>query len=144
LNLRNKQSEQYAINESTTNLKIGNSPDNHNDINLSFQQLNTEKINLASIKKTDLNTVFIDKNMLKFPFFVRKWNNGDYFYPIGLNGRKKLSKYFKDEKMSLIEKENIWLLCSENKIVWIIGKRPDDRFKITDKTKNILKITKKT
>jgi tRNA(Ile)-lysidine synthase len=144
LNLRNKQSEQYAINESTTNLKIDNSPDNSNDINLSFQQLNPEKINLASIKKTDLNTVFIDKNMLKFPLFVRKWNNGDYFYPIGLKGRKKLSKYFKDEKMSLIEKECIWLLCSENKIVWIIGKRPDDRFKITDETKNILKITTKT
>ena len=66
------------------------------------------------------------------------------FTPLVLKGRKKLSKYFKDEKMSLIEKENIWLLCTENEIVWIIGKRLDDRFKITDETKNILKITKKT
>ena len=88
--MRNKQSEQYTINKSTTNLKIGNSPDNSNDINLSFQQLNTEKINLASIKKNRPKIpCFIDKNMLKFPLFVRKWNNGDYFYPIGFERQKK-------------------------------------------------------
>ncbi len=81
--------------------------------------------------------------MLKFPLTVRKWDNGDYFYPFGLQGRKKLSKYFKDEKMSLLEKENIWLLCSKNEIVWVIGKRLDDRYKITNKTKKILKITLK-
>ena len=144
LNLRNKQSEQYAVNDSTTILKIDNSVDNSSDLILKFQQLNTEKINIANIRKSNLNTVFIDKNMLNFPLVVRKWDNGDYFYPIGLQGRKKVSKYFKDEKMSLIEKENIWLLCSENEIIWIIGKRLDDRFKITNETKNILKITKKT
>ncbi len=85
-------------------------------------------------------SILIDKDKLKFPLTVRKWKNGDYFYPLGMQGKKKLSKFFKDEKMSLLQKEKIWLLCSENQIVWVIGKRLDDRYKITDTTTNILKI----
>ena len=57
-----------------------------------------------------------------------------------MTGKKKLSKYFKDEKMSLIEKENTWLLCSEKDIVWVIGRRADNRFFATENTKQILKI----
>jgi tRNA(Ile)-lysidine synthase len=57
-----------------------------------------------------------------------------------MQGKKKLSKYFKDEKLSLIEKENLGLLCSGNDIVWVIGKRTDDRFKVTESTRQILKI----
>ncbi|MCB0446146.1 MAG: tRNA(Ile)-lysidine synthetase, partial [Gelidibacter sp.] len=60
--------------------------------------------------------------------------------PSGMKGKKKLSKYFKDEKLSLIDKENSWLLCSNNTIVWIVGKRADARFMVTEKTKQILKI----
>ena len=90
---------------------------------------------------TGKNTIFVDKNRLKFPLIVRKWKNGDYFYPLGMNGRKKLSKYFKDEKIPVPEKEKIPLLCSAGKIVWVVGKRPDDRFKINETTQEILKIT---
>ena len=80
--------------------------------------------------------------MLKFPLSVRKWQNGDYFYPSGMQGKKKLSKYFKDEKLSLLDKENTWLLCNfENEIIWIVGKRQDNRFIATKTTTNILKIT---
>jgi tRNA(Ile)-lysidine synthase len=86
------------------------------------------------------NLIYIDKDKLKFPLTVRKWKNGDYFYPFGMQGKKKLSKFFKDEKISLLQKEKIWLLCSENQIVWVIGKRLDNRYKITETTKNILKI----
>lgn len=87
------------------------------------------------------NTIFVNNNLIKFPLFVRKWQEGDYFYPLGMNGqKKKVSKYFKDEKMSLSEKENAWLLCSENKVVWIVGKRADERFKADDTTNLILKI----
>jgi tRNA(Ile)-lysidine synthase len=58
-----------------------------------------------------------------------------------MNGlKKKVSKYFKDEKMSLSEKENTWLLCSENQIVWVIGRRADDHFKTNENTTQILKI----
>jgi tRNA(Ile)-lysidine synthase len=66
---------------------------------------------------------------LKYPLIVRKWQNGDYFYPLGIQGKKKLSKYFKDQKFSLLEKENTWLLCTaENEIIWVINHRQDKRF----------------
>ncbi len=84
---------------------------------------------------------YVDKHKLKLPLTVRKWENGDYFYPIGLEGKKKLSKFFKDEKFSLIAKEQQWLLCSEDEVVWVIGKRLDDRFKVTEQTTTIIKIT---
>lgn len=83
--------------------------------------------------------IFVDYNKLKFPLTVRKWVKGDYFYPLGMNGKKKLSKFFKDEKLSLLEKENIWLLCSEENIIWVIGKRMDNRYKINDVTKKVIK-----
>jgi tRNA(Ile)-lysidine synthase len=86
-------------------------------------------------------SIFVDKELIKFPLLVRKWQEGEYFYPAGMNGlKKKVSKYFKDEKMSLSDKESTWLLCSENDIIWIIGKRADERFKVTDATTQILKI----
>jgi tRNA(Ile)-lysidine synthase len=72
---------------------------------------------------------------------LRHWKEGDSFFPFGMGGKsKKVSKFFKDEKLSLIEKENTWLLCSDNQIVWIIGIRADERFKIENTTKNRLKI----
>lgn len=86
------------------------------------------------------NVIFVDKDKLKFPLELRKWQKGDVFHPLGMKGKKKLSKYFKDEKMSLIDKENVWLLISEEKVVWVMNRRADERFKITDKTTNILKI----
>ncbi|MEM5566879.1 tRNA lysidine(34) synthetase TilS [Psychroserpens sp. AS72] len=86
------------------------------------------------------NVIFVDRDQLKFPLEIRKWKEGDVFYPLGMRGKKKLSKYFKDEKMSLIDKENVWLLISEEKVVWVLNRRADERFKITDKTTNILKI----
>ena len=90
---------------------------------------------------SDPLTANFDKNLLTFPLKVRKWEKGDYFYPIGMKGKKKLSKFFKDEKYSLLQKENIWLLCSGLDVIWVIGKRMDDRYKITDKTIHILKAT---
>ena len=57
-----------------------------------------------------------------------------------MKGKKKLSKYFKDEKLSLLQKETVWLLVSGNDIVWIMGRRADDRFKVQEGTQNMLKI----
>ena len=94
----------------------------------------------VNIFETHSNCIFVDESKLKFPLTIRKWQEGDYFYPSGMNGKKKLSKYFKDEKYSLLDKENQWLLCSENQIVWIIGKRADDRFKSKETTQNSIKI----
>lgn len=99
--------------------------------------------NVSSTETADANTIYADASSLKFPLTVRKWKLGDYFHPFGMNGVKKLSKFYKDEKYSRIAKEEQWLLCSEDKIVWVIGKRFDNRFRITNQTENILKITVK-
>jgi tRNA(Ile)-lysidine synthase len=103
--------------------------------------LTLEEVTEQSIQNK--NTIYVSKESLKHPLIVRKWKNGDYFYPAGMQGKKKLSKYFKDEKLSLLEKQNTWLLCSaDDSIIWIIGMRKDNRFKIETKTsKTYLKIT---
>lgn len=107
----------------------------------------TKPIHLISERETEQTTtlpehITVDKDLLKFPLILRKWENGDYFYPSGMRGKKKLSKYFKDEKLSLLDKENIWLLCSaENEIIWVVGKRQDRRFIPKKTSPNILKIS---
>lgn len=82
----------------------------------------------------------LDYDLLKFPLILRKWRQGDSFVPFGMRKEKKLSDYFTANKYSIIDKENQWILCSEDKIVWLVGERIDDRFRISNKTKNILKI----
>ena len=94
----------------------------------------------VNIFETVSNCIFVDESKIKFPLTIRKWQEGDYFYPSGMNGKKKLSKYFKDEKYSLLDKENQWLLCSEDQIIWVIGKRADDRFINKETTQNSIKI----
>jgi tRNA(Ile)-lysidine synthase len=72
---------------------------------------------------------------------LRHWNEGDVFQPFGMEGKsKKVSKLFKDEKLSLIDKEKVWLLCSNNQVVWVVGIRQDERFKIDSNSKKLLKI----
>jgi len=109
------------------------------------KELNTP-IGTLSFDETDAifgkrtNVIFVDKSKLKYPLTFRNWMEGDFFYPFGMKGKKKLSKYLKDEKLSLIEKEHIWVLCSGNDIIWVVGKRADDRFRVTENTTKILKI----
>jgi tRNA(Ile)-lysidine synthase len=80
----------------------------------------------------------LDTERIKFPVTIRKWKAGDYFYPFGMGKRKKLSDYFIDKKYPLTEKEKKLVLLSGDEIVWVIGERIDDRFRITDKTKTVL------
>ena len=82
----------------------------------------------------------LDYEKLDFPLLLKKWQKGEYFQPLGMEGFKKVSDFFIDEKMSIPEKENTFILYSGDKIVWIIGKRIDNRFKVTTKTKNIYRI----
>ena len=93
-----------------------------------------------AIDKPNQHEIYIDKAKLVFPLEMRIWKEGDYFHPLGMNGKKKISKYLKDEKLSLVEKENTWLLTSNNEVVWVVGKRADNRFRVTETTTNILKI----
>ena len=102
------------------------------------------KISLEDVEtfeKQGQNVVFLDKEKLNFPLVLRNWEKGDYFYPFGMQGKKKLSKFFKDEKMDVLSKGKQWLLCSGDDIVWVVGKRADERFKVGESTREIIKIT---
>ncbi|MDY0780799.1 tRNA lysidine(34) synthetase TilS [Tenacibaculum sp. IB213877] len=104
-------------------------------------QLTIQEIDQNAIESK--NSIVVDKNLLFFPLIIRKWKNGDVFYPTGMQGKKKVSKFFKDKKLSMFEKNKTWLLCtSKDEIVWIIGMRQDRRFLANSKTSNIIKISK--
>jgi tRNA(Ile)-lysidine synthase len=92
---------------------------------------------------TSAFSVALDADKIKFPLKLRKWANGDFFVPLGMHGKKKLSDFFIDRKISILDKEDIWLLISQDHILWVIGQQIDDRFKIMNETKNILLITLK-
>ena len=87
------------------------------------------------------NVIFVEENKIQFPLTIRKWKEGDYFYPSGMQGKKKVSKYFKDEKFTIFQKKETWILESNNQIVWIIGHRADERFKVENTTQTIIQIT---
>jgi tRNA(Ile)-lysidine synthase len=80
----------------------------------------------------------IDSEKIEFPLIIRKWKAGDYFYPLGMKQKKKLSDYFVNSKYSMLDKENKLILECDGKIVWIIGDRLDDRFRITNTTSKAL------
>lgn len=93
------------------------------------------------VDKTAL--VSIDFEKINLPLLLRNWRSGDYFYPLGMQQKKKISKFFKDEKFSLLKKEQTWLLVNaDGAIIWIVGYRMDDRFKIRPTTRNVLNISK--
>lgn len=88
------------------------------------------------------NVALIDADLLTFPIKARRWQDGDWFIPLGMNGKKKISDFLIDTKVPMSEKERQFVLTNGEDIVWLIGRRLDDRYKIRRETENVLKITK--
>lgn len=120
-----EEDETYSIEEGIREI---NSP-----INLKIKELR------APVEiKYNRHFLYVDAEKIKYPLKLRKWRTGDWFIPFGMRGRKKLSDYFTDRKFSLKDKDDAWILTSSEDIVWIVGERNDDRFRITEDTKKSL------
>lgn len=113
--------------------------ENQNDASIEELSLNFSKLSKTIDYKLSASnlTAALDFDKLEFPLEIRKWQQGDAFYPLGMKGKKKLSDFFINKKLSINQKENTWLLTSTGKIAWVIGHRIDERFKITEKTRKI-------
>lgn len=85
--------------------------------------------------------LYVDFDLLTFPLTLRKWQPGDWFIPFGMKGRKKLSDYFTDHKYSLKDKESVWVILSGEEIVWIVGERPDERYRISENTQLVFHVS---
>nr|WP_321376613.1 tRNA lysidine(34) synthetase TilS [uncultured Bacteroides sp.] len=86
----------------------------------------------------DKKTACFDADKIEAPLTLRKWQAGDRFVPFGMKGKKNVSDYLTDAKFSILQKENVYVLCSGDKIVWLVGERTDNRFRIDENTKNVL------
>lgn len=103
-----------------------------------------ERCDIALIKEFGVpeNVAQIDADLLKYPLTLRRWREGDWFVPFGMTGRKKVAQFLIDSKVSMAEKQRQFVLLSGDDIVWVVGRRIDDRYRLTDKTDNVLRITK--
>ena len=94
--------------------------------------------NKVVVPNSDPAYAYIDMRHIKFPLILRKWKSGDYFYPLGMQKKKKVAKFLTDIKLSRIQKENQWVIESNKKILWVVGWRIDDRVKVVEDTKQVM------
>ena len=116
-----------------------NDPEKHSSLPFPMDMEVLDRAELGSIPR-DTNTACLDLDSFQFPLIIRRWMHGDYFYPLGMEQNKKLSDFFVDEKVPVPEKERIWIMASGKKIVWIMGYRIDNRFRITPSTQKVLRL----
>jgi tRNA(Ile)-lysidine synthase len=102
-------------------------------INLEIQEVDIADFELIK----SANVACLDADKLQYPLQLRHWQQGDWFIPFGMKGRKKLSDFFVDKKFTTSEKEQLWLLVSGDDIVWVVGHRVDARYAVTEKTKRV-------
>jgi tRNA(Ile)-lysidine synthase len=127
-----------VVNENNSVFVIDN-PDS--EIEIGHQKLKIESIKAPINIEANSSIGYADADKIKFPLICRKWKQGDYFYPLGMTKKKKLSRFFVDQKLSISDKEKIWVIESDKKIIWIAGMRIDDRIKITHSTKSAIRFT---
>lgn len=111
-------------------------------INFETGALHLEKLDVNKVQlSTDNLVAMLDAATVSFPLLLRKWKQGDYFYPLGMKKKKKINRFLIDQKLSLPQKENTWVLEMDKKIIWVVGLRIDDRFKIANSTTQLIKIS---
>ncbi|MGZ3952091.1 MAG: tRNA lysidine(34) synthetase TilS [Flavisolibacter sp.] len=111
-------------------------------VNYAGGQLHLKTISKESFRLQKKEAIAqLDTRKIEYPLLLRKWKKGDYFYPLGMPKKKKLARFFIDLKLPKNQKENIWVLESNNRILWIVGIRIDDRFKVTDSSREVLVVT---
>lgn len=103
--------------------------------------LTVKLVDRGDVMHAEPGVEWLDADKISFPLLLRKWKAGDYFYPLGMTKKKKLSKFFIDVKLSKIQKEAAWVLETNQKIICVPGLRIDNRFKYTDATRKLLKLT---
>lgn len=123
------------LSEIPIHIKVGEAKKINSNI-ITISKVNFDEVKLT----TDKNIEYVDGDLTGNSFKLRKWKDGDRFYPIGMEGTKKVSDYLNDIKIEAKEKRNQYVLLSKNKIIWILGKRLDERFKLKPQTKTIYKL----
>jgi tRNA(Ile)-lysidine synthase len=124
-----EETEELAIEKEVREVVFG-------AVRLSFEVISIDDVSFGSEKKIAM----LDYDALHFPLLIRKWRYGDFFVPLGMRGKKKLSDFMIDEKIPVNLKTDVLVLLSEGQVAWVVNHRIDERFKVNAKTKRILKI----